>query len=58
MGLVILEDHEEGMDGHPRGKRVLVKFSDDLRYVGLNSHNEIENSLWMFVEDLVLCPLE
>jgi hypothetical protein len=32
--------------------RVLVKFDEDLINYGLISHNNIENSLWILVEDL------
>ena len=33
------------------GKRVLVKF-DDVEKYGLSCHNEIANSLWIFLSDL------
>jgi len=33
------------------GKRVLVKF-DDLEKYGLCCHNEIPNSIWIFLSDL------
>ncbi len=43
------------MSRHVRGERVLVKFSDDVKAMGLNFHNDVENSLWMFVVDLMPC---
>ena len=38
-----------------KSKRVLVKFEEDLCSMGLEAHNEIENSLWILVSDLETC---
>ncbi|WP_157462671.1 hypothetical protein [Curvibacter gracilis] len=54
-GLVLMNEKEGGMSRHVRGERVLVKFSDDVKAMGLNFHNDVENSLWMFVVDLMPC---
>lgn len=35
-----------------KGKRALVKFDQNLIDLGLISHNEIPNSLWIFISDL------
>lgn len=37
-----------------RGERALVKFDRDVAELGLVSHNEIANSLWVFTSDLEL----
>ena len=37
------------------GKRVLVKF-DDVEKYGLYCHNEIPNSLWIFLTDIEVKP--
>ncbi len=42
--------------GHPafpeKGKRVLVQFVDDVKLQGLSCHNDVDNSLWIFLSDL------
>jgi len=50
-----MNEREGGMSRHVRGERVLVKFLDDVKALGLNCHNDVENSLWMFVVDLMPC---
>lgn len=35
-----------------KGVRALVKFDKNLEKLGLPCHNEIPNSLWIFVSDL------
>jgi len=35
-----------------KGERALVKFDQNLDELGLVSHNEVSNSLWVFVTDL------
>ena len=54
-GLVLMSEREGGMSRHVRGERVLVKFLDDVKALGLSCHNDVENSLWMFVVDLMPC---
>jgi len=35
-----------------RGEQVLVKFEKNLQSLGLVSHNDKENSLWFFLDDI------
>ncbi len=35
-----------------KGERVLIKFDHSLNDLGLENHNEITNSLWVFISDL------
>ena len=35
-----------------KGTRILVQFEPNLSSLGLNSHNDIENSLWLFISDV------
>lgn len=51
-GTVVGDETKFKMPRHERGERVLVKFNQDLKGIGLESHNEVENSLWIFVSDL------
>ena len=51
-GNVVGEEEEHKMPRHKNGERLLVKFNHDLDEMGLESHNEIDNSLWIFVTDL------
>lgn len=41
-----------------KGDRVLVKFDIDLRRLNLESHNTIDNALWIFLSDLVVLSEE
>jgi len=54
-GIILMNEREGGMSRHVRGERVLVKFLDEVKALGLNCHNDVENSLWMFVVDLMPC---
>lgn len=54
-GIVLMSEREGGINRHARGERVLVKFLDDVKALGLSCHNDVENSLWMFVVDLMSC---
>ena len=47
-GAVVAEVSAKGIDGD----RVLVKFENSLSALGLPSHNEIANSLWILRTDL------
>ncbi len=46
----------EKLKVHPafsdKGERALVKFDQSLNDLGLENHNEIANSLWVFISDL------
>jgi hypothetical protein len=35
-----------------KGERVIVEFDEDIKSYGLHSHNEIPNTIWLFVSDL------
>jgi len=43
-------------DAHPafaqKGPQVLVRFFEDIGLLGLEVHNEVENGLWFFVDDV------
>jgi len=46
----------KSLKSHPafrdKGKRALVRFDQNIDELGLVSHNEVSNSLWIFVTDL------
>ena len=55
VGSIIQSPVEEGLyASFSKDKRLLVRFDDDLSKLGLSCHNEIENSLWILEEDLIL----
>ena len=37
-----------------QSNRVLIKFNEDIREIGLDCHNQIENALWINRSDLAL----
>jgi hypothetical protein len=37
-----------------KSNRVLIKFNEDIREIGLACHNQIENALWIKRSDLAL----
>ena len=51
-GRVAKKEIQSKMFRHEYGERVLVTFDEDVKNLGLSCHNEIENSLWIFVSDL------
>jgi hypothetical protein len=51
-GTVAKNEGQSKMPRHERGARVLVKFDVDVASLGLSCHNEIPNSLWLFISDL------
>ena len=51
-GVVLKSESETTLPRHERGERVLVLFDVDIRAKGLECHNEVDNSLWIFVSDL------
>jgi len=51
-GLVVKVESQSGLPRHERGERALVKFDVDVASLGLRCHNEIPNTLWMFISDL------
>jgi hypothetical protein len=53
-GTVAGGEGEYKIPRHKNGERLLVKFNCDLNEMGLESHNEIDNSLWIFVTDLAI----
>ena len=53
--VILMGEEDAGVIRHVRGERVLVKFFDDIHALGLNSHNNLENSLWIFISDLGQC---
>ena len=51
-GVVVNDKQPHYLGSHPMGSRMLVKFEVLIAGLGLECHNEIENSLWIFVADL------
>lgn len=41
-----------------KGKRAMIRFDIDLRSLNLESHNAIDNALWIFLSDLVVLSEE
>ncbi|GKS97660.1 hypothetical protein [Acidovorax sp. SUPP2825] len=52
MGSIVKLENQSKMPKHPNGPRVLIKFDSNVNNFGLSCHNEIENSLWIFISDL------
>ncbi|ASE51499.1 MULTISPECIES: hypothetical protein [Stenotrophomonas] len=57
-GTIVLEESQTSMARHQRGLRVLVQFPESIRGMGLVCHNEVPDSLWIFVSDLVIHPVD
>ena len=53
-GKVISENQKIHPAYPEKGKRALVQFNEDINALGLSCHNEVSNSLWVFVTDLKL----
>lgn len=53
-GVVVDENLKAHIAFPGKGKRALVKFDQSLDELGLLNHNEIPNSLWIFISDLAL----
>uniref|UniRef100_UPI0033410B33 hypothetical protein n=1 Tax=Castellaniella defragrans TaxID=75697 RepID=UPI0033410B33 len=51
-GVIVKNEALSKMPRHERGERVLVTFDVDLSALDLSCHNEVPNSLWVFVSDL------
>lgn len=51
-GTIVLEESQTSMARHQRGLRVLVQFPGSITDMGLACHNEVPDSLWIFVSDL------
>lgn len=51
-GVILSETLKEHAAFPDKGKRALVKFDQNLDELGLANHNEVPNSLWVFVSDL------
>jgi hypothetical protein len=53
-GVVVKTENQSShkLPKHELGERVLIKFNYDVSVLGLHCHNEIENSLWIFISDL------
>ena len=51
-GVVLKTESESTLPRHGQGERVLVRFDTDIRAKGLECHNTVDNSLWIFVSDL------
>jgi len=50
---VIFSNEKKLHPAYPkRGKRVLVRFDEDILEYGLHCHNELDNCLWLFIDDL------
>jgi hypothetical protein len=53
-GKIVQDPNKEGMYSHTFGKpRLLVQFEEDVISLGLECHNNIENSLWLLETDLI-----
>lgn len=50
-GIVDVDDTHAG-GRHPRGRRVLVRFDDEVAALGLACHDAVPNALWIFIADL------
>ncbi|MDR6696576.1 MULTISPECIES: hypothetical protein [Stenotrophomonas] len=57
-GTIVLEESQASMAKHQRGLRVLVQFPESIRDMGLACHNDIPDSLWIFVSDLAMHPVD
>nr|WP_225777271.1 hypothetical protein [Pseudomonas sp. Marseille-Q3773] len=55
-GTVIAQEGQSSLPKHKLGTRVLVEFSTTVTELGLSCHNEVPNSLWIFVTDLIIIP--
>lgn len=55
-GTVIAQENESSIPKHKLGTRVLVEFAACITDLGLTCHNEIPNSLWILVTDLIVAP--
>ena len=54
-GIIIKSPDEEGLyASFSEKKRLLVKFEIDVKKLGLECHNEIQNTLWILESDLAL----
>ena len=51
-GRVAKNEIQSKMPRHEYGERVLVVFDEDVKNLGLSCHNEVANSLWIFISDL------
>jgi len=51
-GTVISDEKKAHPAFKDMGPRVVVQFDDLVENYGLHSHNEIPNSLWLFISDL------
>lgn len=51
-GVIISDIKSPHPSFQEKGERVLVAFEDNLSELGLNNHNEHDNSLWIFLSDL------
>ena len=55
-GTVVQSPREKGLySSFSSSPRLLIKFDDDLPAMGLEADNEVENALWIMVEDLKPC---
>lgn len=57
-GTIVLEESQTSMTRHQRGMRVLVQFPESITDMGLACHNDIPDSLWIFVSDLIIHPVD
>jgi hypothetical protein len=55
-GVVAKTEAQSKMPKHERGERLLIVFDVDVVSLGLSCHNEIPNSLWIFISDLRRIP--
>jgi hypothetical protein len=53
-GIVVKTESQsiQKLSKHELGERLLIRFNDDVSKLGLHCHNEIQNSLWIFITDL------
>jgi hypothetical protein len=55
-GTVIAQENESSLPRHKLGSRVLVEFTACITDLGLICHNEVPDSLWILVTDLIIAP--
>ena len=51
-GVIVSEELKVNSVFPEKGKQALIQFDVNLDELGLPNHNPVENSLWIFVDDL------